>query len=1157
MAKRLRRLAALLSAAILAVVSFPAGVGAYNLEAYYDSKPKTVENFSEVKQNFETVDLSAYATTSLGDEVAGDGIGGWSDQGSVNDFSTFNLKGINNLSGIPFYITNPITNGGKSVIMLSGRDDKRLPLSVEIPIGKKAGGVYILHNAVWGDRNNVCGNYVYVYDDGTEYAVEQIVGQQIPGWWSVHYTDYCIPGWTGSNNTTIISNSIYACINPFPEKTISKIRLESNNYCYMAIFGLTLTDIAPVLPKIEQEDIGNPDTTDWFTYVPCYDADAFEGTALDMSWLNDDFSALGHGALLTDGEDFVYEDGTKTKFWGVNYQLIAYPSHEESDYEAKRIAQSGFNCVRVSSPTLSDGNATVFAIDRTTSRLIGFNDERMDRFCYFLYALKKEGISIMLQLPDLSTSVRSVDNNTQDINLIEVGVGQYDPDLIKLNNEAARMYLDYVNPYTGQRIADDESVQFMYLYNEATIFMINKYRSPYYYNVLKEYFNEWLRKKYSTRSEMASAWENSNPKYDKLRDDENQFDGTVDINPPETYYKTSPARVNDCMEFISDLTEEKYSERFDYLRSLGFKGRLIGSTRYGDRSSSAFYSNLMSTDVGDTHAYNNPINGAVLWSGNSIKIPSSDLENGGDSYMKRLNSHKPYNRAYTITEWNATIPNPYACEDYLMIPAFASMQNWNPFLFTWNEGTSLDTFKNTVEVPKLIRNYRSFTLNESPAMLYSLPVMAMVFRRGDIKEADKAFYYSRLSRDETLSNDTKKDVQDFTYALAGKTGVAYDDVGYDESINSNDVLKLKSIGDKTGIYTSITGELQTDLNKKIFKVNTGRTQAATGFLGNNTIDTSDASFDIDTKFATVFLSSLSYDSLKDCDSMLLTAVSRHKNWEQKMNEQGTKFLTNAEGPIIIEQITGNITLKSYDTFKVYALGSDGSRQSEVKTEKTKEGYTKIILERDNKTVNYEIVRTAKSARKYTGSVDFLENTDLGNIVDDLGKYEDKRNKIERVLLQNFMKYTDERCFSPDLTVTRGQFADIIVKSNGLSGASESNFNDVPLTHEYQESINTLKTLGVISGDSNGNFNPDMPITVEDMAVIVDRAINISKKYRNKNLSVNISQYTDSGMISDYALSSIKRLLSEDILETENNMLNPKGYLTRADAATVVYNILWK
>lgn len=276
-----------------------------------------------------------------------------------------------------------------------------------------------------------------------------------------------------------------------------------------------------------------------------------------------------------------------------------------------------------------------------------------------------------------------------------------------------------------------------------------------------------------------------------------------------------------------------------------------------------------------------------------------------------------------------------------------------------------------------------------------------------------------------------------------------------------------------------------------------------------------------------------------------------------MNEQGTRFLTNAEGPIIIEQITGNITLKSYDTFKVYALGSDGSRQSEVKTEKTKEGYTKIILERDNKTVNYEIVRTAKSARKYTGSVDFLKNTDFGNIVGDLGKYEDKRNKIERVLLQNFMKCTDERCFSPDLTVTRGQFADIIVKSNGLSGASESNFNDVPLTHEYQESINTLKTLGVISGDSNGNFNPDMPITVEDMAVIVDRAINISKKYRNKNLSVNISQYTDSGMISDYALSSIKRLLSEDILETENNMLNPKGYLTRADAATVVYNILWK
>ena len=1093
-----------------------------------DLVPEFVEDYSTVKQNFTTIDIAPYATTSVDDDIAGDGIGGWSDQGSINDFSPFKLKGTVKLQGIPFNFPDPVTNNNKSVIMLSGRDDKRLPLTVEIPVGQKAGGMYILHNNVWGGSTGAsCGDYTYVYDDGTEYSIPQRMGIEIPAWWYDHISDYCITGWSGTNKTTDISASLYACVNPYPDKTITKIRFESNNFCYIAILGVTLTDIRPVLPKQEVIDWGNPDTTDWFIYKPCYDAESFEGTPLDASWLNEKYSTLGHGSLGVVGDSFVYEDGTKAKMWGTNYMFNRYPTHEEADYEAKRLAQCGFNCIRVSSPSQTEGNSTLYSIDHTTSRLLGINAETMDKFCYFLYALKREGMSVLLQQPNFARGIRSVDNNIQNIDSTGGSGSQYDPDIIAMSNKASEMFLNYVNPYTGIKIAEDEMVQYVYLYNEFSILGDSSSVPPYYYDVLKEYFNQWLQKNYPTRKALLDAWKGDNESLIMLDDDENQFDGTVEFAKSTEFYKYTSKRVDDTMRFMHELTIDKYGNRMEFFRSLGFDGPIIGSTIYGSNQLANEHANAIASDTIDVHNYNHLVLGAQTTPGNGISPPKSDLDNGF-KYFSWIMEHKLYDRAYTITEWNATIPNPFACETIVMMPAFASMQNWSPFLFAWNEGVAQETLIDRMRTVKFLRDNRTYDLNEQPFMLYSLPAMAIMMRRGDIKEPTEGFYPVRFTNKQIFDTTLQDYKNDYTYGLIGKTGVVFDDISYDESANSNEVLRLKTVGDKTGVYDSITGEMRTDMNNKLFMLNTERSQAVTGYLEEKDIELSDVELHgIKTKFASVILTSLSEDSLKECDSMLLTAVSRHRNWEQLVSEQSHKFLSTNFGPIIMEQIIGDVVLKSYDNFKVYALGGDGKRTRELVTSKTPEGYTKFSLTRDDETINYEIVRTDKSVVRCNDNVVFYDGVEK-TILDDLGAYEQYRKQIERMVMQGFAKQTGDRRYSPEMSVTRGQFADMLTKALGISGNASEMFADVPDSYEYRDAVSALKASGIVNGDSDGNYNPDSVISKSDALTMIKRAV----KAKNSDHGADIWD--------DAAMS-----------------INATNDLNRAETAVLLYNALWK
>jgi len=96
------------------------------------------------------VPIAGSANMAFADEVAGDGRGGWFDQGS-NDFASMPL-GRHILAGVPFEIADPATSGGRAAIVLFGTNRDFFPdAAPEIPVGRKARRLYFLHGYGWDE----------------------------------------------------------------------------------------------------------------------------------------------------------------------------------------------------------------------------------------------------------------------------------------------------------------------------------------------------------------------------------------------------------------------------------------------------------------------------------------------------------------------------------------------------------------------------------------------------------------------------------------------------------------------------------------------------------------------------------------------------------------------------------------------------------------------------------------------------------------------------------------------------------------------------------------------------------------------------------------------------------------------------------------------
>jgi regulation of enolase protein 1 (concanavalin A-like superfamily) len=157
----------------------------------------------------------------------------------------------------------------------------------------------------------------------------------------------------------------------------------------------------------------------------------------------------------------------------------------------------------------------------------------------------------------------------------------------------------------------------------------------------------------------------------------------------------------------------------------------------------------------------------------------------------------------------------------------------------------------------------------------------------------------------------------------------------------------------------------------------------------------------------------------------------------------------------------------------------------------------------------------------------------------------------------------EEMFEPERDISRAEFMAIVVKALGLMkpGAGKDVFGDVAKAAWYYDAVSAAYEYGIIAGYENSKFEPDCKITREQAMVMIARAMktaNLKVEFDGGEEDKLLENYIDADKSADYAKSSIAACIKAGIVNGRNdNLVAPKDYITRAEAAIIVRRLLQK
>ena len=145
---------------------------------------------------------------------------------------------------------------------------------------------------------------------------------------------------------------------------------------------------------------------------------------------------------------------------------------------------------------------------------------------------------------------------------------------------------------------------------------------------------------------------------------------------------------------------------------------------------------------------------------------------------------------------------------------------------------------------------------------------------------------------------------------------------------------------------------------------------------------------------------------------------------------------------------------------------------------------------------------------------------------------------------------DDGSFGPSKQISRNEFVTMLVRAfDLLDESAEYSFKDGSPEAWYAKYIASAHKAGVVAGYDDGTFGDGELIKRQDMAVMIMRVAKISSQSA-------VSVFDDDAKISDYAKDAVYTLNAKGIINgMGNNMFEPAGAATRAQAAKMIYSVI--
>ena len=184
----------------------------------------------------------------------------------------------------------------------------------------------------------------------------------------------------------------------------------------------------------------------------------------------------------------------------------------------------------------------------------------------------------------------------------------------------------------------------------------------------------------------------------------------------------------------------------------------------------------------------------------------------------------------------------------------------------------------------------------------------------------------------------------------------------------------------------------------------------------------------------------------------------------------------------------------------------------------------------------------------TGSVNVTEMfTDVSHSWADDG--------IQYCVTHQLMSGIGNNLFGPKLTTTRAQIVQILYNLEGepkVSGTTP--FTDLRQDW-YQDAVLWAYQTGVVAGTSSTTFEPDLPVTREQIAVILMEYMTRVLKLERTWTPADLSIFPDADSVSDWAKDAMADAVALGLISGASNggqtYLEPQGSATREQVATIL------
>ena len=139
---------------------------------------------------------------------------------------------------------------------------------------------------------------------------------------------------------------------------------------------------------------------------------------------------------------------------------------------------------------------------------------------------------------------------------------------------------------------------------------------------------------------------------------------------------------------------------------------------------------------------------------------------------------------------------------------------------------------------------------------------------------------------------------------------------------------------------------------------------------------------------------------------------------------------------------------------------------------------------------------------------------------------------------------EDGTFRPDSPISRAETVALINRAFQLEDGSSIGFSDVSSSAWYRRDVEIAVKIGYIKGFTDNTFRPLAPVTREQLAVIIQRILNLPD-------SDAYTRYADAGQMPKWSRGAIGALADKGIASDSSDKFRPTDIATRAEVVAML------